>query len=309
MKKNLVPNSFFVKLPVFLTVTLGLIALDWYTISSLFGAFSSEDSSMILCGTLALAVAIDVGPMVLAHFLADRLRAKTIAVICTIACVFAYAAAMTGMGLTRIINADTIYHASDISWQEETDYFAEGDKTADDTSADNGMSDNGMKSLNMCTQILFSLSPFFTSVVAFCLSCLRSQYKLRLDIQSLERHIEELNAEALTIKNSNLINNYEYENENGSQRMIDLTQSLAEVDSMNQILKQKIRDIYTDHWNVLIHVHQAQLVPITASPEYYPQKLTAPAGGSFGFKVSLPDSRAEADEPAPDYVPGGEADE
>ena len=96
MKKNLVPHSFFVKLPVFLTVTLGLIALDWYTISSLFGAFSSEDSSMILCGTLALAVAIDVGPMVLAHFLADRLRAKTIAVICTIACVFAFAAAMTG---------------------------------------------------------------------------------------------------------------------------------------------------------------------------------------------------------------------
>lgn len=309
MKKNLVPHSFFVKLPVFLTVTLGLIALDWYTISSLFGAFASEDISMIMCGTMALAVAIDVGPMVLGHFLADRLRAKTIAVICTIACVLAFAAAMTGMGLTRIINADTIYHASDISWQEDTDPFAEGDKTTEDTSAD-----NGMKSLNMCTQIIFSLSPFFTSVVAFCLSCLRSQYKLRLDIQKLERHIEELNAEALTIKNSNLINNYEYENENESQRMIDLTQSLAELDSMNQILKQKIRDIYTDHcnglhWNALIHVHQAQLVPVTASPEYYPQKLTAPAGESFGFKVSLPDSRAEADDPAPDYVSGGEADE
>lgn len=301
MKKNLVPHSFFLKWPIFLAINAGLIMLDWYVLSSLFNSFSNENTEMILSGTLVLAVAIDGVPMVVAHILADRMRSKTISRICIIAAVMVFVTAVTGMGLMRIVNSDTIMQASDISAQESMDFFAAVEETT-------VTADNGMKQLNLFTQILFTLSPVFTSVLAFCLSCLRSQYKLRLDIQSLERHIEELNAEALTIKNSNLINNFEYENENEGQRMIGLNQALAEVDSINQNLKYTVRDIYADHWNVLIHVHNARRVPITASPVYYPQRLTAPSDVSFGFPVSLPDSGASND-PEPVYDPNYETDE
>lgn len=311
MKKNLVPHNFFVKWPVFLAITAGLIGLDWFTFSSLFGAFSSDDSSMQICGALVLAVAIDVGPMIAAHFLADRCRAKIISRICIIAVAMVFVTAVTGMGLMRIVNSDTIIQASETSGQESKDLFAKAGETAVTASADTvtAAADNGIKQLNRYAQIIFTLSPIFTSVVAFCLSCLRSQYKLRLDIQGLERHIEDLNAEALTIKNSNLINSFEYENENEGQRMISLNQALAEVDSINQSLKQKIRDIYTDHCNVLIHAHQAQLVPITASPEYYPQRLSAPSEMQFSSAVSLPGSVGVPDEPGPRYDPEGETDE
>lgn len=273
MKKNLIPHSLFLNLPVFLAINVGLIWLDWNVLSSLFVTFSNEDVDTLSSGTLVLAIAIDATVMLIAHILAERFRSSALSKICIVALILAFGTAVTAMGCMRVMNADAIFDSADVGSSDSTDYFSEAKEPASAGPDTETEADNGMKRLNLFTQILFTLSPIFTSVVAFCLSCLRSQYKLKLDIQKTERHIGELNSEALAIKNAVILNDFEAE-DNG-HRLTRLNECLADADNYNQRLKRAVREIYMSHWHVPEHIHYARSIAVTAAPVYYPSKMTA----------------------------------
>lgn len=292
MKKNLIPHNLFLSFPVFLAINVGLILLDWKVLNSLFVTFSNEDTDTIRSGTMVLAIAIDATVMLIAHILAERFRNAILSKICVVALILAFGTAVTAMGCMRIMNADTIFESADVSSSESTDYFAENEESAPAGSGTVAEADSGMKRLNFFTQILFTLSPIFTSVVAFCLSCLRSQYKLKLDIQKTERHIEALNAEAMTIQNANIINDFEAEDD--GRRLIRLNECLAEINNDNQRLKREVREIYMSHWHVPEHIHYARSIAMTASPAYYPSRLTAPSENPSSAPV-FPADRPDMD--------------
>ncbi len=309
MKKNLIPHSIFLSLPVYLAINIGLIVLDWFVLYSLFATFSNDNEETIYSGALVLAIAIDATVMLIGHICGERLRNSTLSRICVVFLILAFGTAATAMGCMRLMNSDAISDSAPVvSSDGSIDYFASS--PADDTEpeADKSGADDRVKRLNLFTQILFTLSPIFTSVVAFCLSCLRGQYKLRLDIQKKEREIEELNAEALAIKNAMLMN--ETEAQDDGKRLVSLNNCLSEVDNLNQSLKEKVREIYMSFWNIPEHIHYAQNIAVTASPLYYPSRLAAlpekpPAPV---FPADVPD-REESDAEAPEEREEGYEDD
>ena len=172
--------------------------------------------------------------------------------------IIAFLSALTILGLLRMSDPEVFF-------DNGTDNFSVfGSAPVVETEVS-----SSMKTVHFFTQLLYTITPVFTSVIAFSLGVLRSQYRFLLGIQKLENRRAKLEDEYLTVQNSLIMN--DFNDENNSKTEMQFKNILDEVDNLNQLMKHEVRNIYIDECDSILDRHEAGNLPVTASPEYIPQ--------------------------------------
>ena len=257
-RANLVPHSVFAKFPVFIAVTVGLIVMDFVILNSTFDFFSGDQAWLQYLTAGGIALAIDFIPIIIGELLPRYFRRQTMSRLCITFGIIAFLSALTILGLLRMSDPEVFFD----NGTDNFSVFGSAPVVEKEVSS-------SMKTVHFFTQLLYTITPVFTSVIAFSLGVLRSQYRFLLGIQKLENRRAKLEDEYLTVQNSLIMN--DFNDENNSKTEMQFKNILDEVDNLNQLMKHEVRNIYIDECDSILDRHEAGNLPVTASPEYIPQ--------------------------------------
>lgn len=267
-KQSTLIRSFFGNIFVFFGCTIGLLALDFFTLNGFFNIYLDSTPAMQYSAIISVMVIFDLGSILIGIFLSNRVRTQNLVKLCIVLVLIGFVLCIGVVGMMRLCNVEMFY--TDTS---ETDLAVEAgilEKASEPDTA-------GQSALHFWTQILFCFTPFFTSVVSFFISVLYTQNARLKHIEKLEQRLNLLREKLLTLSNSERVLQANSNDQNSAWER--LQNELRDIQALDQILKHEIKKLYIENTDDPLDVQQAEMMPVPVAPPFHapePPKETIP---------------------------------